>query len=284
MKFNNKIIIDSVLGLLIGGGLVFLTYITISKEILVKFFPNDSLLEKVLFFSSVVIAPLIAIIIHELGHLLAGIFQGFKIELFVVGFLGIKRDGNKIKIYFNTNVQYFGGVAATSPKQILEDEDLKSKYKYILICGPLISLLIGLISFLVFYFNNSIFNAFFGLLAITSFGIFIVTTLPDKTGIFFTDRKRFQRLSDKGKIGQIELAFLQIVNQSLLEGNCKNLSLQNIEKMKSDEEKIVQFWAYYFEFQYFKDNNNLEESENTKSKIYTYKDAIPKSLWKNLEI
>ncbi len=123
-----------------------------------------------------------------------------------------------------------------------------------------------------------------GLLAITSFGIFLATTLPEKTGIFFTDRKRFQRLSDKGKIGQIELAFLKIVNQSLLEGNCKNLSLQNIEKMKSDEEKIVQFWAYYFEFQYFKDNNNLEESENTKSKIYTYKDAIPKSLWKNLQI
>jgi hypothetical protein len=54
--------------------------------------------------------------------------------------------------------------------------------------------------------------------------------------------------------------------------------------MKSDEEKIVQFWANYFEFQYFKDNDNMEQADKTKSKLYSYIDAIPKSLWKNLEI
>lgn len=284
MKFNKKIIIDSLLGLVLGGGLVYLAYIAISKETLMKLFPNESLLEKCIFFTSVITAPFIAIIVHELGHLLAGIFQGFKIELFVVGFLGIKREDNKIKVYLNTNFQYFGGVAATSPNQILEDEDLKLKYKYILISGPIMSLLLAAISFLVFYFCNSIFNPFFALLAITSFGIFLATTLPEKTGIFFTDRKRYQRLSDKGKIGQIELAFLQIVNQSLLEGNYKNLNLENMGKLKQDEDKIIQFWGYYFEFQYLKDNNNQEQAEKVKLILYNYKDSLPNSFWKTLEI
>lgn len=284
MKFNKKIIIDSLLGLVLGGGIVYFSFTVMSKELLMKFLPDESVFENIIFFTSIFFAPFLSIILHELGHLLAGIIQGFKTELFVVGFLGIKRENNELKFYFNTNVQYFGGVAATSPTKILSDIELINKYRIILVSGPIISLLFGVLAFTIFYVFDSAFTSFLGLLAITSFGIFFATTLPEKTGIFFTDRKRFQRLSDKGKIGQIELAFLQIVNQSLLEGNCKNLSLQNIEKMKSDEEKIVQFWAYYFEFQYFKDNNNLEESENTKSKIYTYKDAIPKSLWKNLQI
>lgn len=284
MKFNKKIIIDSLLGLILGGGIVYFFFMIMSKELLMKFLPDASVFENFIFFTSIFLAPFLAILLHELGHLIAGIIQGFKTELFVVGFLGIKRENNKLKIYFNTNIQYFGGVAATSPTKIVSDDELKVKYKIILISGPIISLFFGVLSFSIFYLFDSAFTSFWGLLAITSFGIFLATTLPEKTGIFFTDRKRFQRLSDKGKIGQIELAFLQIVNQSLLEGNCKNLSLQNIEKMKSDEEKIIQFWAYYFEFQYFKDNEKIKESENSKSKLYSYIDAIPMSLWKNLEI
>lgn len=246
MKFNKKIIIDSLLGLILGGGIIYFSFAVMSKELLMKFLPDESVFENIIFFTSIFLAPFLAILLHELGHLFAGIFQGFKTELFVVGFLGIKRENNKLRIYFNTNIQYFGGVAATSPTKILSDNELKIKYKIILISGPIISLFFGVLAFTIFYIFNSAFTSFWGLLAITSFGIFLATTLPDKTGIFFTDRKRFQRLSDKGKIGQIELAFLQIVNQSLLEGNCMNLSLQNIEKMKSDEEKIIQFWAYYF--------------------------------------
>ena len=284
MKFNKKIIIDILLGLILGGGIVYFSFMIMSKELLMKFLPDESVFENIIFFSSIFFVPFLAILLHELGHLVAGIIQGFKIELFVVGFLGIKRENNKLKFYFNTNVQYFGGVAATSPAKLLSEDELKIKYKIILISGPIISLFFGVFAFVIFYVFDSAFTSLWGLLAITSFAIFLATTLPEKTGIFFTDRKRFQRLSDKGKIGQIELAFLQIVNQSLLEGNCGNLSLQNIEIMKSDEEKIVQFWAHYFEFQYFKDNNNMEQADKSKSKLYSYIDAIPKSLWENLEI
>ena len=42
---------------------------------------------------------------------------------------------------------------------------------------------------------------------------------------------------------------VQTINSEIKALESKNISLQNIEKMKSDDEKIVQFWAYYFEFQ-----------------------------------
>lgn len=284
MEFNKKIIIDSVLGLVLGGGMVYLAYISVSKATLMKFLPNASLLENVIFFASLIFAPFMAIMLHELGHLLAGLFQGFRLELFVVGFLGIKRDDKKIKVYFNTNVQYFGGVAATSPIEILTDEELIRKYRAILISGPLFSFIFSLISFFILYYSNSALNPFFGLFSVTSFGIFLATTIPNKSGIFFSDRKRYQRLLDKGDIGKIELAFLQIVNQSLLENTCKNLPLERVQKLKTDKDKIIQFWGYYFEYQHYKDNNNIPHAETVKQTLLNYKLLIPSAIWKSLQL
>lgn len=284
MKFNKKILIDSVLGFTLGGGMLYLVYVSINKATLLKFLPDDSLLQNVIFFTSIVFAPFSAIILHELGHLLAGIFQGFQLELYVVGFLGIKRDDDKIKIFFNTNIQHFGGVASTSPKKILTDEELIRNYRIIFISGPILSLIFGLISFLLLYYSNSILNPFWGLLSITSFGIFLVTTIPNKSGMFFTDRKRYQRLNDKGETGKIELAFLQVVNQALLENNCKNLPLERINVLKTDNDKIVQFWGHYFEYQHYKDNGNTTGVDIIKRTLENYKQLMPNSFWKSLEI
>jgi hypothetical protein len=90
--------------LILGGGIVYFSFTVMSKELLMKFLPDESVFEKIIFFTSIFFVPFFAILLHELGHLVAGIIQGFKIELFVVGFLGIKRENNKLKFYFNTNV------------------------------------------------------------------------------------------------------------------------------------------------------------------------------------
>jgi len=284
MQFNKKILIDSTIGLIMGGGLVFLVYEVIDKQTLLKFFPTESALSNTIFFSSVVLAPFVAIALHELGHLFAGLLQNFKTELYVVGFLGIKRENNKLRVYFNTNVQYFGGVAATSPTKLLEETDLINKYKLILISGPIASLVVAFAAIGYFLFNNSLFNPFFGILGVASFGIFLATTLPEKTGIFFTDRKRFQRLNDKGEIGKTELAFLQIVNQTLLENTCKNIAIDKLALLKKDADNIIQFWGHYFEYQYFKDNNMADAALETKANLLSYKSYLPNAFWKTLAI
>lgn len=276
MRFDKKILIDSLLGLILGGGLVFIAYCYFDKELILKFFLKEDTTSNIIFIASLVIAPFFAIVMHELGHLLAGIFQGFRLELFVVYFFGLRRNNDKIEFFFNTNLQYFGGVAATSPKTLLNNNDLIKKYAIILISGPLSSLLIAFFSFAIFYWYDSLFNPFWGLLSLTSLGIFLATTLPEKSGIFFTDRKRFQRLLNKGEIGQIELAFLQIVNQSLLENTCKNLSIDRLSMLKKDSDKIIQFWGYYFEFQFYKDNVMYDDMNLAKVSLYEYKKIIPK--------
>lgn len=241
-------------------------------------------MKDLIFFSSLIITPFLAFGVHELGHLLTGLFFRFRFELFVVGFLGIRRDHNKIKFFLNTNFHYFGGLAATTPTKILTENELIDKYKVIIISGPLASLVIGILSFLLFAIIDHDINQFFGLLGLMSLGIMLATTVPNKSGIFFTDRKRFQRLSDKGATGRIEAAMMQITNQLMVEDSFKNIPLDKIKIIQTDLDKVTRFWGLYYEYEYYKANQLSEQMENTKEILIQNKHQVPRGLWKSLQI
>lgn len=278
---KNKTLIDSLIGLILGMAIMLGVYYLIPKESINKLFPS-SLIETLIFFSSVILCPFLAIFIHELGHLTAGLAQGFRFQLFVVAFLGIKREDDKVQCYFNKDFQFFGGVAATSPKSITSE--LRNQYARIMIAGPLFSLLFGLLFLYFFIVTNSIFNSSLGITGIISLGLFIATTLPEKSGMFFTDRKRMQRLLNNGRTGKIEYCFLKTTSQLLIDNHYKNISIEDLKMIQSDDEPIVQFWGHYYEFKHFEEIGNEETAMKIKNTLYTYKEILPKTIWKNLSI
>ena len=147
--------------------------------------------------------------VHELGHLLTGLMQGFTFQLFVVGPLGIKREAEKIKVYFNTNLGFYGGLAATTPTG--DHPDNAKKFARILIAGPIASLLLALLCFGVAPYVVRPFGGLLYVGSAISMAIFFATTVPSQTGMFFTDRKRYQRLITPGKTKEIEIALLRIM-------------------------------------------------------------------------
>ncbi len=278
---NNKTVKDSLIGLFLGMAIMLSAYYLIPKESLLKILPNSSL-ETTIFIGSIVLCPFIAIFIHELGHLLAGLIQGFKLQLFVVAFLGIKRVDDKIEFYFNKELQFFGGIAATSPLQI--SKNLKKQFAFILIAGPLFSLIFGILLILLFNLTDSVFNSSIGITGVISIGLFFATTLPNKSGVFFTDRKRMQRLLDNGRTGEIESSFIKASSQLLIDSHYKNISMEDLKMIQSDEEPIIQFWGHYYEFKHFEDIGNEEMALTIKSKLYHYKEIVPQNIWKSLGI
>ncbi|BDB52305.1 M50 family metallopeptidase [Flavobacterium ammonificans] len=278
---KNKTLIDSLVGLILGMAIMLGAYYLIPKESINRLFPNTAV-ETAVFLSSIILCPFFAIFIHELGHLTAGLVQGFKLQLFIVAFLGIKRDEDTVKFYFNKEFQFFGGIAATSPKKITPY--LKKQYAYILIAGPLFSLFFGILFIILFNITDSIFNSSIGITGIICIGMFLATTLPSKSGIFFTDRKRMQRLLNKGKIGEIEYVFLKTTSQLLIDAHYKNVSLKDLKMIQSDDEPIIQFWGHYYEFMHYEEMGEEETALKIKNTLYLYKDCIPKTIWKSLSI
>lgn len=278
---KSKTLKDSLVGLVLGIAIMFGAYYLIPKESILKVFPN-SVLETVVFFCSVILCPFVAIMLHELGHLFAGLIQGFKLQLFVVAFLGIKREDDKVTFYLNKELQFFGGIAATSPPKVTNN--LKKQFAYILIAGPLSSLIFGALFLILFSITDSIFNSSLGITGIISLGLFLATTLPAKSGVFFTDRKRMQRLLDKGRIGDIEYSFLKTTSQLLIDSDYKNVSLDDLKMIQSDEDPIIQFWGHYYELKYFEETGNEEKVPTIKNNLSQYKEIVPPTIWKSLLI
>ena len=199
---------------------------------------------------AVIFIMYMVIVIHELGHLLTGLFQGFRFELFVVGFLGIRRaENNKIKVYFNKDFNYFGGVAATSPRQ--DHPDNARKFANLILAGPLVSLGFALLCFLLLIIvadANWRIVCFIG--SIGSFAIFLATTLPSRTGPFYSDRKRYQRLVRPGKDRAIELALIDVQGKMNTKDGLARLDVAKLHLIQQDESPFFRYIGYFYELAY----------------------------------
>lgn len=237
-----------------------------------------------LLFLVILIGPLfLALAAHELGHLLAGLLQGFRFELFIVGPLGIKRDNGKIKIYLNKSLGMMGGMAATVPTSVHPDN--RKKFARLILWGPLASILFAAISFGALALTVPGAMRFFWLMAgACSFGLALATTIPRKSGVFFTDRGRYQRLMDRGKAGRNEEALLTIIAQNIMDNSCVNISVEQALQLQEDDESFVQFWGYFYEYSYYADNQMDEEAAVAKEKLLEKKTLIPHSIFKTLGV
>ena len=227
--------------------------------------------EKIGILLGIIIMIHLVLAVHELGHLLVGLLQGFRFELFVVGFLGIKREEEQTKVYFNKNFGYYGGVAATSPQD--DSSENAKKFARVLLAGPAASVLLAVICFLLV---NAVISPwqemlYFG--GITSMAIFLATTIPSSTGMFFTDRKRYQRLVRPGKDQQVELAILNIMGKFAKDGSYQNIAKQDIEVLIADE---LPFFRYFGLFNMI--CWQLEHTGQVEEALQTEYDATAKEI------
>lgn len=215
--------------------------------------------EKFIHFVGIFLSMFVVLGIHELGHLITGLIKGFKFDLYVVGPLGIKRENNKIKIYLNKNLGYYGGVAGTSPKE--NHPDNAKKFAQILLAGPITSLLFSVLCFLLVNPVGKPFGIVLFTAGAISLGIFIVTTIPARTGMFFTDRKRYQRLVKPGKEQDVELAILRIMGSFSKDNSYKDISQHDIETLISDELPFFKFYGLFNLICFQLENKGMVEKE-----------------------
>ena len=63
--------------------------------------------------------------------------------------------------------------------------------------------------------------------------------------MFFSDRKRYQRLTTPGKDQEVEVAMLRVMGQYALDNSYKNVSPKDIEIMVMDDMPFVRFFGVF---------------------------------------
>lgn len=232
----------------------------ISKEIgFMDHLKPETSTEKYIMILGLFIIAFIVLAVHELGHLIAGLMNGFRFELFVVGPLGIRRENDQVKVYLNKNLGYYGGLAATSPRD--DNRDNAKKFARVILAGPIASILFAIACFVIAWYIDKPLGIIFYSGGLISIGIFFATTIPSKTGMFFTDRKRFQRLITPGKDQMTEIAMLKIMGKYSKDNSYKNVDREDINTLISDDVPFIKFFGL-FNLICFKLENNGVIEEN----------------------
>jgi hypothetical protein len=89
---------------------------------------------------------------------------------------------------------------------------------------------------------------------------------------------------NKGRTGEIEQALLETIAQNFIDNSCKNISVERTRIVQTDSDIMVKFWGYYFEYQYYVDNGDVQMASHAKPDLVALKPGIPAALWKSLNI
>jgi len=215
----------------------------------------------------------VSAVIHELGHVIVGLLHGWKLFMIVVGPFGVKRKEEKLSFYFEKNIILWGGVGGTLP--VKNDVDNTKIWAKILLGGPAASILTGCI-FLIICFIH--FNFFLLLLGLMPISMGIACLLPLKTGITYSDGKRWQRLHDNGKGQAEEIALFKMIEFEQLGKDKTLIKKDDFEALLEAELPALRYYGYYYLYKYYENQNDFDNKLKAFDILNDLKKDVPKII------
>jgi len=221
------------------------------------------------------VAFFVSTIIHEGGHVIAGLVQGWRFSIMVIGPVTIYRDmeDDKIKIKMEKNPALWGGLGGTYPKE-KSDRNIRA-YARILLAGPAASLLMGGICGILLVFHGSLFMS---LLTFVPISMGIACLIPNaKTGFLYTDGGRFLRIVKGGKTAAEERALFEA---TLLETHTpgEKYDSEGIGILTASAEVSFRYFGHYYAYLNAKKDQDAEEIQKQIATMESIKKDVPKSV------
>jgi hypothetical protein len=184
----------------------------------------------------ILLIPIIIFVIgwHEIGHAIVGVKVGFDFRMFVVGPFLWEKQNSTWRFRWNKDINKAGGLVLCLPK---DTENLSRRFLLFAAGGPLASLLLSLITILIYWFflkdliGIEIVNVSLFLIGAMSFMIFIATSIPTKMGGFHSDGARVLRLIRGGDTAKFEILMMSIIANTSSGVRPKLLNMNQIEEM-----------------------------------------------------
>ena len=213
-----------------------------------------------------ILAFVLAVALHEVGHVLAGLRAGFHFAFMMFWPVQIRRKGERglsIRPMFNSGLG-LGGIAGMVP---IPGLDLRKAYLTMLWGGPLASLLWGAVAISIAFLaglTSSIPGSYFWLMGIISLFVFMISIIPRSVAGYLTDGAAIKLLS-RGKPEQVEIhvAFLEISSEVATgkrPSECKPLPLNTLLRIEPDDPMFAR--GRYFGFLAAADSGDLEKARS----------------------
>lgn len=156
---------------------------------------------------------LVVLATHEIGHLVGGLSQGMRFLLLIVGTFGWHASTSGTRFQWNTNPGLMGGLAATVATEV--GPALRRQLLAMIAAGPITSLLLTVVAVALASVSAPRVAAYCVFIAATSFGIFLVTLLPVRTGGFMSDGMQIMDVLRGGRAVVERGALMQILAATL---------------------------------------------------------------------
>jgi Peptidase family M50 len=144
----------------------------------------------------------ISILIHELGHFIFAVFNGFDLNCFAVGKWVIVKRGQRLKLC-RTDSKIAGGFVQPSPKSL---NALNKRLFMMILGGPVASLLLFIVGVIPLLFpglaSNHEIVRLIAFVSILNFYLAVLNFLPLKIGHVKTDGGRMLDLNQNNPAGQ----------------------------------------------------------------------------------
>jgi hypothetical protein len=216
-----------------------------------------SIQDELILIGASLFAGILAIAIHELGHVLFGIANGFRFLFFTVGPVTIENINNRIHMKENKSWENFGGVASTLPND-MDTPHIERKWFWFAAGGPLMSISNAILCYTLYAFTAYNFLIYF---TIGHIAIFLATIIPSKTG---TDgRILLNFITNKEKIkSDIETVFINRELYSSKRPRDWDNQLKEIckKRIQMNTDPFAISTHYMFLYYYTADTEGLQES------------------------
>lgn len=248
--------------------------------------------EKILYVALTFFAIWLAIALHELGHLTAGLAQGFRLALYTAGVLGIRGTSRGARLFFNHDINLVGGLAATYPEAVESGPALRRKFARIVAAGPLASLVAGVVALTAGWLlaqqlqapaplSGRAGVAFLYVLGLMSALIFLVTSLPLPSRGFMTDGARYLSLHAGGEKGLREeagLAVTALMGAGKLPGEYPPELLERLTSLPAGS--LLGLNGHFLAFTHHLDREEIARAMAFAQTMEAHLDAAPAGLFR----
>lgn len=221
--------------------------------------------------------------VHELGHVLMGLINGWKFYMLVIGPFEWKRESpdEKIRFCFEKNMMMWGGMGGSYP--VNKDKDNLKVWSNVLMAGPIVSIVMGIVMIPFAVLTESL---FFTLLVAMPIGMGVACglPLPLKTGFLYTDGGRWIRLKQGGQAAAEEKALFLLMENSMINGETSLPPEELINPLLNSEEPSFQYYGLYYHYLISKNYNNQQDMKYALNKMDEIKAKVPKLIIEDCKI